>query len=165
MVSLLISRRGHFAPKRVGVRGRRVNFHPNRSIRGVKFNPNRSIKFSQKWPKTVGKYENFTNDTQREWLKTKNHTQQDNRSMFDIWVPNQRVCGVPEVKKGGLMGGTSLLTLTEGLPVESGVHLHSTSTLNSKTHISSPTMSMRLPSGDYVPIEVFTELQYVLQLP
>ena len=35
-----------------------------------------------------------------------------NRSMFDIWIPNQRVC---LRWKRGLKGDTSLLTLTEGI--------------------------------------------------
>ena len=54
-----------------GDRSAGVNFHPNWSTQGVNFNPNWSIKFSQKWPKKVAKYENLTNITQREWLKTK----------------------------------------------------------------------------------------------
>ena len=40
-------------------------------------NPDRSIKFSQNDPKRLSKDENFTNITQREWLKWKNGTQQE----------------------------------------------------------------------------------------
>ena len=36
------------------------------------------------------KYENFTEITQRDWLKMKKII--PNRSIFDIWIPNQRVC-------------------------------------------------------------------------
>ena len=66
-----------------------VKFHPNWSVRGVNFNPNRRIKFSQKLPKKMAKYGNFTNITQREWFKTKKMI--PNRNMFDIWISNQRV--------------------------------------------------------------------------
>ena len=42
-----------------------------------------------------------------------NEKMMPNRRMFDIWIPNQRVY---LRWKGGLKGGTSLLTLTEGWP-------------------------------------------------
>ena len=86
--------------------GEFVNFHPNRGIRGVNFHPNRSIKFHKNDPKRVAKYENFTNMTQRMWLKTKKLI--PNRSIFYFLHLNTQ----PE----GLKGGTSLLTLTEGVP-------------------------------------------------
>ena len=72
-------------------------FHSKWSISGVNFNPNRSIKFSQKG------------------LKGKKHDEK----WYPIGVylafeyPNRGCTGV---KKGGLKGGTSLLTLTEGMP-------------------------------------------------
>ena len=72
-------------------------FHSKWSISGVNFNPNRSIKFSQKG------------------LKGKKHDEK----WYPIGVylafeyPNRGCTGV---KKGGLKGGTSPLTLTEGMP-------------------------------------------------
>ena len=65
--------------------------------------------FHKNNPKRVAKYENFTNITQREWLKTKKWYPEEY-----VWHLNTQPEGVPEVKKGGLKGGTSLLTLTEG---------------------------------------------------
>ena len=45
--------------------------------------------FHKNDPQRVAKYENFTNITPKEWLKMKKMI--PNRSMFDIWIPNQSV--------------------------------------------------------------------------
>ena len=71
-----------------------------------------------------GQFQIFTKMARREWLdmkieqispqesgsKWKSNTQQEY-----VWLLNNRQEGVPEVKKGGLNGDTSLLTLTEGV--------------------------------------------------
>ena len=73
-------------------------------------------------------YQIFTKVTQKEWLnlkisqilpkesgsKRKNDTQQEY-----VWHLKTQPEGVTEVKTGGVKGGTSLLTLTEGEPRES----------------------------------------------
>ena len=78
---------------------------PNGVSAGWILIPTGVLNFHKNDPKRVAKFENFTNNTQREWLKTK------------IWYPTglkTQPEGVPEVKKGNLKGSTSLLTLTEG---------------------------------------------------
>ena len=65
-------------------------FTPTGVSAGLNLTPTEVSNFHKNDPKRVAKHENFTSITPKERLRLIKMI--PNRSMFDIWIPNQRVC-------------------------------------------------------------------------